>query len=68
MDRLHILLLYEQILGKGKETYGVMGIEERILEPRAEEAPLRLGVAPSVGLSSVEEDCRAGVSRTNLRN
>lgn len=38
-------------------------------EPRAEGAPSRRGVAPSAGLlSALEEGCRAGVSRTSLRN
>jgi hypothetical protein len=50
-------------------AYGVMGMELRIRDPRAEGvAPSRLGVAPSVGLLSPEPDWRAGVSRTSLRN
>jgi hypothetical protein len=51
-----------------EEIYGVIGIELRIREPRAEGAPSRLGVAPSPGLASPVEDWRAGVSRTSLRN
>jgi hypothetical protein len=46
-----------------------MGMELRMREPRAEGvAPSRLGVALSVDLLSPKFDCRAGVSRTSLRN
>lgn len=46
-----------------------MGMELRIREPRADgAAPSRLGAAPCGGLLSPEFDCRAGVSRTSLRN
>ena len=50
-------------------TYGVMGMELRIRDPRAEGvAPSCLGVAPTDSLLSPEPGWRAGVSRTNLRN
>lgn len=46
-------------------TYGVMGIELRILEPSAEGvAPLEAFCVDGVD----EEDCRAGVSSTSFLN
>jgi hypothetical protein len=49
-------------------TYGVIGIELRIREPSAEGvAPLR-GEAVDLSTGDEEEACRAGVSRTSLRN
>jgi len=45
-----------------------MGMEERILEPKAEGAPSRLGVTPRVDLACPEPGCRAGVSITSFRN
>ena len=54
-------------MGEGR-TYGVIGIELRILEPSAEGvAPLR-DVATDLSAGDEEEACRAGVSRTSLRN
>jgi hypothetical protein len=51
-----------------EKTYGVIGIELRILEPSAEGvAPLR-DVAADLSAGDEEEACRAGVSRTSLRN
>ena len=46
-----------------------MGIELRILEPRADGvAPSRLGVAPRVELLSPDTACLAGVSSTSFLN
>ena len=55
-------------MGGGKDTaYGVIGIELRIREPRADGvAPFRLCADLSAG--EEEEPCRAGVSRTSFRN
>jgi hypothetical protein len=52
-----------------KVPYGVMGILERIREPRAEGvAPSLLGVAPGGPPAPEAPGCGAGVSRTSLRN
>jgi hypothetical protein len=54
-------------MGEGM-TYGVIGIELRIREPSAEGvAPLREEAA-DLSAGDEEEACRAGVSRTSLRN
>jgi hypothetical protein len=54
-------------MGEGN-TYGVIGIELRIREPSAEGvAPLR-DAAADLSAGDEEEACRAGVSRTSLRN
>jgi len=54
-------------MGEGR-TYGVIGIELRIREPSAEGvAPLR-DAAADLSAGDDEEACRAGVSRTSLRN
>jgi hypothetical protein len=51
-----------------EKTYGVIGIELRIREPSAEGvAPLREEAA-DLSAGDEEEACRAGVSRTSLRN
>ena len=44
-------------------------MELRMRDPSAEGvAPSCLGVAPRVALASPDFECRAGVSRTSLRN
>jgi hypothetical protein len=61
---MHSIFKY---IGEGK-TYGVIGIELRIREPSAEGvAPLREDAA-DLSAGDEEEACRAGVSRTSLRN
>jgi hypothetical protein len=51
-----------------EQTHGVIGIELRIREPSAEGvAPLR-DEAADLSTGDEEEACRAGVSRTSLRN
>lgn len=51
-----------------RSKYGVMGMLERIREPKAGVAPSRRGVAPVLLFVSDAPGCLAGVSSTSLRN